>query len=263
MVRWLGMSPCSFQCFVLVDVCSLCRYDYMAKLMGTPNGTNVPFTMCTNTTYTHALEDVVLGSLESSRLGGELADGGMDFWWIDWQQGGNHGGCAGLKQNPTIWTNKIRCTDAKRRALAAAGGKKQLSADTPIGRNMVLARWGGMGTHRYQVGFSGDVQGLTWDNLAYQPYFTLTAANVGYGYWSHDIEQPAADYEMGVRWVQWAAHSPVFRSHERGMSGGGCADTLQTGQARSQCSIVEPWNVPQLFAEANRLAMRRRLELTP
>jgi len=84
------------------------KYDYMSKLMGTPNGTNVPFTMCTNTTYTHALEDVVLGSLESSRLGGELSDGGMDFWWIDWQQGGNHGGCAGLKQNPTIWTNKAR-----------------------------------------------------------------------------------------------------------------------------------------------------------
>ena len=32
----------------------------------------------------------------------------------------------------------------------------------------VLARWGGMGHHRYQVGFSGDVAGLTWDNLAYQ-----------------------------------------------------------------------------------------------
>ena len=90
----------------------------------------------------------------------------------------------------------------------------------------MLARWGGMGTHRYQVGFSGDVQGLTWPNLAYQPYFTLTSANVGYMYWSHDIEMPAADYEMGARWVQWAAVSPVFRSHERGMSGGGCADTL-------------------------------------
>ena len=72
----------------------------------------VPFTMCTNTTYTHAVEDVVLGSLESARLGGSLSDGGMDFWWIDWQQGGNHGGCAGLKQNPTIWTNKVHpcCT---------------------------------------------------------------------------------------------------------------------------------------------------------
>ncbi len=29
---------------------------------------------------------------------------GMDFWWIDWQQGGTGGGCTGLKQNPTIWS---------------------------------------------------------------------------------------------------------------------------------------------------------------
>lgn len=55
-------------------------------------------------------------------------------------------------------------------------------------RGVVLARWGGMGNHRYQVGFSGDVAGLTWDNLAYQPYFSMTGTNVGYGFWSHDIE---------------------------------------------------------------------------
>lgn len=39
-------------------------------------------------------------------------------------------------------------------------------------RAMVLARWGGLGAHRYQVGFSGDVAALTWSNLAYQPYFS-------------------------------------------------------------------------------------------
>jgi alpha-glucosidase (family GH31 glycosyl hydrolase) len=45
-----------------------------------------------------------------------------------------------------------------------------------------------MGNHRYQVGFSGDVSALAWDNLAYQPYFSMTGTNVGYGFWSHDIE---------------------------------------------------------------------------
>ncbi len=89
---------------------------------------------------------------------------------------------------------------------------------------MVLARWGGLGNHRYQVGFSGDVAELSWKNLAYQPYFSMTGTNVGYGFWSHDIEGPANDLEMYVRWVQWAAYSGVFRSHERGMSAGGCAD---------------------------------------
>ena len=49
-----------------------------------------------------------------------------------------------------------------------------------------------------QVGFSGDVNDLTWANLAYQPYFSSTAANVLYGYWSHDIEGPADDHEMCV-----------------------------------------------------------------
>ena len=52
-----------------------------------------------------------------------------------------------------VW--QIRCTDAKRRAKAIAvdekgGAEVEVSASS-IGRNMVLARWGGMGTHRYQV----------------------------------------------------------------------------------------------------------------
>ena len=45
-----------------------------------------------------SLEDIVLASVP------------FDFWWIDWQQGGTQGGCAGEKQNPTIWTDKIRVT---------------------------------------------------------------------------------------------------------------------------------------------------------
>ena len=53
-----------------------------------------------------------------------------------------------------------------------------------------------------QVGFSGDVAGLTWSNLAYQPYFSATAVNVGHGFWTHDIEGPADDMEMYTRWIQ-------------------------------------------------------------
>jgi len=44
---------------------------------------------------------------------------------------------------PTIQLNRLRVTAPKRRG-----------SDT---RGMVLARWGGLGNHRYQVGFSGDV----------------------------------------------------------------------------------------------------------
>jgi hypothetical protein len=39
---------------------------------------------------------------------------------------------------------------------------------------------------------------------------------------------------MYVRWVQWGAFSGAFRSHERGMSAGGCADSNPPS-----CSIVE------------------------
>jgi len=143
----------------------------------------------------------------------------MDFWWIDWQQGGDAGGCAeGVDAaNPTIWLNKLRLTDKARRAESGEASK----------RSMVLARWGGLGNHRYQVGFSGDVDEVAWDRLAFQPYFTATAANVGFGLWSHDLVGPSdSDGEMFLRWLQWGAFSPIFRTHDRGMSSGACADEV-------------------------------------
>ena len=53
-------------------------------------------------------------------------------------------------------------------------------------RPLLYHRWGGLGNHRYQIGFSGDAT-ITWKSLEFQPYFTATASNVLYGYWSHDI----------------------------------------------------------------------------
>ena len=47
-----------------------------------------------NESHAYGLEDIVLKAVE---------DMGMDFWWIDWQQGGQVAGCTGDKQNPTIW----------------------------------------------------------------------------------------------------------------------------------------------------------------
>ncbi|CAE7381411.1 unnamed protein product, partial [Symbiodinium natans] len=53
-------------------------------------------------------------------------------------------------------------------------------------RPLVLSRYGGWGNQRYPIGFSGDTRRV-WDTLHYLVYFTPTAANVGFGYWSHDI----------------------------------------------------------------------------
>ncbi len=189
-----------------------------------------------NLTYALALEDVVLKPLEDQSFG--------DFWWIDWQQGGKQGGCPGGKANPTILLNKVRGTDKIRR------GQTQ--------RGMVLGRWGGLGNHRYQVGFSGDVLEVSWPNLAYQPYFSFTASNVLYGQWSHDIVGLAGDNELYTRWVQWGAVSSVFRSHDRGMASGGCSQN-----SPPNCGIVKVWDVPTPFFEANRAALQLRHRLLP
>ena len=82
-------------------------------------------------------------------------------------------------------------------------------------RALLFHRWGGLGNHRYQIGFSGDTISV-WDSLAFQPYFTATAANVGYAYWSHDIggHMPGAiDPELYLRWIQWGIFSPILRTH--------------------------------------------------
>jgi len=50
----------------------------------------------------YAVEDIVLG---------DILRQGVDFFWIDWQQGGSQGGLSGDKQNPTMWLNHLRCTD--------------------------------------------------------------------------------------------------------------------------------------------------------
>lgn len=214
----------------------------MCKKMGVDPSTTktIPFSM-TNETYSLAVEDIALLTLEQTH-------NMSNFWWIDYQQGGTQGNCTGGKMNPTIWTDKLRCTDKIRRGDNS--------------RAMVLARWGGMGNHRYQVGFSGDVKGLTWTNLAFQPYFSLTAANVGYGFWSHDLVGPAEDMELYTRWLQWGAYSGIMRSHDRGMASGHC-NFDNWPVTIEGCPRVEVWNTPQFHFAAIRSAMRDRAELIP
>jgi alpha-glucosidase (family GH31 glycosyl hydrolase) len=227
------------------------QHAAMVKMMHLPSDTkDIPFAICNNQEYALALEDAVLLPVELN---------GIDYWWIDWQQGGNHGGCKGLLQNPTIWTNKIRSTDHIRRAAATAA--------TTSKRGLVLARWGGLGSHRYQVGFSGDVSGVNWKSLAYQPYFSMTSTNVAYGFWSHDIVGPGGadmdSLELYTRWLQWATYSGIFRSHDRGSSGGSCAGKYPPTLTSNTCTIVKPWNVPLNFFKANRVALQRRAALIP
>lgn len=56
----------------------------------------------------------------------------------------------------------------------------------------------------------------TWESLDFQVTFTITATNVGFGYWSHDIgghRPPVPSPELYTRWIQWGVFSPIFRPH--------------------------------------------------
>ncbi|WP_309133978.1 TIM-barrel domain-containing protein [Cellulomonas sp.] len=121
---------------------------------------------------------------------------GVDFWWIDWQQGA-HSRVAGV--DPLWMLNHFHFLDAARDGH----------------RPLTFSRYAGPGSHRYPVGFSGDTV-VSWASLEFQPYFTATAANIGYGWWSHDVGGHmfgAKDDELATRWVQLGVFSPVLRLH--------------------------------------------------
>ncbi len=165
------------------------QYPAMAKAMGIDpaSGQYVPFDIV-NKRFATNFFDLVIHPLERQ---------GVDFWWLDWQQS-DKTSLEGI--NPTWWLNYTFFTDMERQ------GKH---------RPLIFHRWGGLGNHRYEIGFSGDTYS-TWQSLAYQPYFTATAANVGFGYWSHDIGghmNGPVDPELYTRWIQFGVFSPILRTH--------------------------------------------------
>ena len=124
---------------------------------------------------------------------------GVDFWWIDWQQRLTNNNLAGLGE--TFWCNHVFYEDMR--------------LNRPEHRPVIFHRWGGLGSHRYPIGFSGDTF-ATFPTLAFQPYFTATASNVGFGYWGHDLgghQHGNNDPELYLRWMQYGVFSPLFRTH--------------------------------------------------
>ncbi len=135
---------------------------------------------------------------------------GVDFWWMDWQQGQsywwiheeNKDGVLHDEReilDPLWMLNHLHIADIKR------NGK----------RPMFFSRFSGPGSQRYPVGFSGDTY-VTWKSLDFQPYFTATASNVGYSWWSHDIGGHMGGYrddELNIRWLQLGVFSPINRLH--------------------------------------------------
>ena len=131
---------------------------------------------------------------------------GVDFWWLDWQQNLTSKYVAGLGE--TFWCNHVFYNDMR--------------LNRPDRRPLIFHRWGGLGSHRYPIGFSGD-SFTTYGTLAWQPYFTATASNVGFGYWGHDLgghqQTGGNDPEIYLRWMQFGVFTPIFRTHATNWEG--------------------------------------------
>lgn len=186
----------------------------------------VPF-MASDKQFMTNLFDVILRPMENK---------GIDFWWLDWQQWPNDKKISSLSN--TWWLNYTFYTDMERKRET---------------RPMLYHRWGGLGNHRYQIGFSGDTF-ISWKSLEYQPYFTNTASNVLYNYWSHDIGghqllrgDESVDPELYTRWLQYGALSPIMRTH-----------STKSGKIQK-----EIWNFSGKFSEAQYEAIRFRYTLVP
>ena len=121
---------------------------------------------------------------------------GIDFWWIDWQQGTK----TAMEGLDPLWAlNHYHYLDN--------------------GRNnkypLIMSRYAGIGSHRYPIGFSGDTT-ISWRTLELMPYFTATSANCGYTWWGHDIgghHLGIKDDELYLRFVQYAVFNPINRAH--------------------------------------------------
>ncbi len=137
-------------------------------------------------------------------------DDGVDFWWMDWQQGRDYrwihepnteGNLKDRREvlDPLWMLNHLHIMDIQR------SGK----------RPMFFSRYSGPGSQRYPVGFSGDTF-VTWESLDFQPEFTATSSNIGYSWWSHDIGGHMYGYrddDLINRWVQLGVFSPINRLH--------------------------------------------------
>lgn len=197
-------------------------YERVAHAVGIDPASGDPIRFdLTDPAFRDAYFDLVLHPME---------DEGVDFWWLDWQQG-RWSRVPGL--DPLWLLNHLHYLDSART------GKRPLT----------FSRYAGPGSHRYPVGFSGDSV-ISWESLAFQPYFTATASNIGYGWWSHDIGghmYGAKDDELETRWVQLGCYSPVNRLHS----------TLNPFNSK------EPWRFGPVAERVQSEALRLRHRLVP
>lgn len=197
-------------------------YPALAKRMGIEPDTGVPVPFDpTDPQFVEAYFEELHHPLEEQ---------GVDFWWLDWQQGG----ITRMPGLDPLWLlNHFHFLDSGR------AGRRPLT----------FSRYAGIGSHRYPIGFSGDTF-ITWESLDFQPYFTATASNAGYGWWSHDIGGHFKGYkddELATRWVQLGVFSPVNRLHS----------------GRNPFNTKEPWRFGPQAQRVMSTFLRLRHQLMP
>src|SRR6195952_4663143 len=197
-------------------------YADMARALGRDPEDGLPIAFdITDPAFLEAYFDVLHHRLE---------DEGVDFWWIDWQQG-PYSRIPGI--DPLWMLNHYHFLDSGR------GDRRPLT----------FSRYAGPGSHRYPVGFSGDTI-ISWASLDFQPEFTATASNIGYGWWSHDVGGHlwgVRDDELTARWVQLGVWSPILRLHS----------------SNNPFLAKEPWMFPGGARTRLGEALRLRARLVP
>ena len=197
------------------------QYEDMAKACGVDPSTKnrVEFNL-EDKTFRDAYFDILHHPYEKD---------GVNFWWIDWQQGKK----TKLSKLDPLWLLNHYHT---------------LDIDRDGNKGLILSRYCGPGSHRYPLGFSGDSI-VIWKSLQLQPYMTATASNIGYTWWSHDIgghQFNRGNPDLYVRWLQFGVFSPINRLHSSNTS-----------------LSKEPWNYPEWAEKIAKDYLRLRHQLIP
>jgi len=140
-----------------------------------------------------------------------ILDLGLDYWWNDGSRGQMSETAGQLVCNKTFFEESER--DGR--------------------RGMLLARYGGLGSHRYGGFFTGDATS-DYDVLRLQCEFNIRAGGVGLSNISHDIGGfclapsqvkknkagvEVIDAERYLRWLQFGVFNPILRFHSAPGSG--------------------------------------------
>ena len=166
----------------------------------------------------------------------ETRDMGLDYWWVDGAKAEIDG-----STNEQLVTSKMYFENV----------------ETEEKRGMLLSRYGGLGTHRYGVFFTGDTRSQ-WGVLQRLCEFNIRAGHTGMGYISHDTggfahpKAPLIDPILYIRWLQFGVFNPVLRFH----SAPGCGSRHPWDYGAENMSIAKHWLqlrnslIPTLYAAA-------------